>query len=351
MSETIHCPACQYANTPAALICAMCSQVLKRVQSRSAEARSQQRPYSEADLQPSNDRVLPAHAYRPEQAQPEIAYRNPISGDEPSELHSSPYSAAEPVLPRKKRWEEPIDAFKKRSSYHYLLHGLGWALVFSLPFYLFKTIGWFFMSVVHEMGHTLSAWYLGRFALPALRLDGHAATISYDQSLWIAMPVWAFLILATFYFWKVKARLLMVSFGALALSYPVLAFTELQELVFLMGGHGGEMVIATVFFWRALVPGEVLEEERTLYAALAWYLWFQNLILNGSLFISAKSRDWYLSNGSFGLENDWVRLAQHFGLSLSFLAFCIFVICVLIPPLGLLWARISWRTQLLHAGE
>lgn len=348
MSTSQTCPACRYDNTPEALICAMCSEVLRRV----APAASDTSPARAAEAErPFADRGDFSPEHPPESfVAPDIAYR-PLAAyagaDAPAWTDNGPVE----TLPRKKSWEEPIDAFKARSSYYYLLVGLAWALFFSLPVYLIKTIGWFFSSVVHEMGHTLSAWYLGHFALPALRLDGHAATVHFDQSLWIALPVWAFLIAATVYFWKVKARLLMFSFGALALTYPLLAFTPLQELVFLMGGHGGEMIIATVFFWRALVPGKVLEEERTLYAALAWYLWFQNLILNGSLFLSAKSRAWYLGNGSFGLENDWVRLAQHFGWSLSFLAFVIFVVCVAIPPLGLAWARYSWRTRLLHAGE
>ncbi|MBF2054948.1 MAG: hypothetical protein IGS03_15990 [Candidatus Sericytochromatia bacterium] len=347
MSTSQTCPACQYNNAPEALICAMCSEVLRRVapavsETAPASAAEAARPFADSDARSFEGR---AESFAP----PDVAYR-PLAAYAGAE--ASAWAEDGPAtLPRKKSWEEPIDAFKTRSSYYYLLVGLAWALFFSLPIYLIKTIGWFFSSVVHEMGHTLSAWYLGHFALPALRLDGHAATVHFDQSLWITLPVWAFLIAASVYFWKVKARLLMFSFGALALSYPLLAFTLLQELVFLMGGHGGEMIIATVFFWRALVPGKVLEEERTLYAALAWYLWFQNLILNGSLFLSAKSRAWYLSNGSFGLENDWVRLAQHFGWSLSFLAFVIFVICVVIPPLGLAWARYSWRTRLLHAGE
>jgi len=333
-SETraLACPVCQYANAPEALLCAMCSEVLQRVSS------SLTQPPQLLALENTEPRLAPYF----ESLESEFEVLDDF--DERADAE------AEHAFQPKRSWQEPVAAFRQRSSRYYLLSGLGWALFFSLPFYLFQTIGWFFQSVVHEMGHTLSAYFVGRFALPALRLDGHAATVHFDQTLMLALPVWLFLILASVYFWKVRSKPLLISFGSLALLYPILAFTRVQDLILLMGGHGGEMVIATVFFWRSLVPGKALDQERTLYAALAWYLWGHNLFLNASLFLSAKSRAWYLSNGSFGLENDWVRVSQTLGWSLPFLAFCVFLAFLAVPPLGLLWAKISWKPSLSEPG-
>lgn len=256
----------------------------------------------------------------------------------PSNPHHAPAIPAHALQP--KRWMKPV--FEEKSARYHVIAGLIWAGIFSLPFYLFQSIGWFFESVVHEMGHTLTAWLLGSVALPALRLDGHAATVHLEPSLFLQIGVWLALLLATVWFFIQKMRPLTISTGLLALCYPWLAFSDAKEWLFLLGGHGGEMVIATIFLWRSMIPShKVRQEERTLYAALGWYLWFQNLVMNWNLVVSDQSRAWYLENGSFGLENDFVRLADTFGWSLPFTAGVMLVVFLLVPPVGLLWGRWS----------
>jgi hypothetical protein len=52
------------------------------------------------------------------------------------------------------------------------------------------------------------------------------------------------------------------------------------------------------------------------------------IVLFGSLAFSEASRQWYLANGSFGLENDFVRLSRMFGVGLP---------AVAVPMLLLAW--------------
>jgi len=237
----------------------------------------------------------------------------------------------------KPSWQEPV--FKSKPwMYHYGV-GLILGIFFSLPLPIVKAIGWFFSSLVHEMGHTMISYYLGSIALPALRLDGHAATMTMDQSTVLTWGVWISLALGAVYFLLAKRMPVFFSLLALTLSYPILAFTGFRDVIILLGGHGGEVVMATIFFWRAaVISHKVREQERTLYAALAWYLWFQNLVLHWNLMFSEASREWYLNNGSFGLENDFVRLADLWNWSLPHLSFWMLLLTFAVPPLGLAWA-------------
>jgi hypothetical protein len=249
--------------------------------------------------------------------------------------------------PVRKRWMEPV--FQEKSGRYHLGVGLLLACFFSLPFFLFKSIGWFFESLVHEMGHTLVSYALGSIALPALRLDGHAATVHLEPSVGLQIVVWLLLALGAGWFWLQRQRPLLITLAICVVGYPFLAFSSAKEWLFLIGGHGGELVIATIFLWRSLIPShKVLPEERTLYAALGWYLWLQNLIMNWNLMRSEESRAWYTENGSFGLENDWIRLADTFGWSLEGTATVMLIAFLLAPPVGLLWARWSILRQSAH---
>lgn len=332
--DALLCPTCGYGNGPQALMCAMCSEVLKRKSGSHRESMPAEAP-----------------AAAPRGGSPLLNFGS--LEDKPAERpepRPSPYAAPGPaveipagirpddITPAKmKSWEQPV--FKERSGRHHLLVGFVIACLFCLPFFLFRSIGWVFESVVHEMGHTLMAYFMGSIALPALRLDGHAATVHLDQWPLLAFAVWAMLLVGAAFFGLAKHKSLFITLGILAVLYPFFAFTEAKEFLHLISGHGGELVIATIFFWRSMVPGKVLEEERTLYASLAWYLWFQNVFLTWNLVFSEASRDWYLENGSFGLENDLVRIADSFGWNLPLLAGLMLIFCLSVPPLGLLWAH------------
>lgn len=334
MCETRACPACKYVNPAQALLCGMCSQVLQRKQAIDL-------PQVEPQLA---QRAGGFDLFAP----PDDTDRLPLDLDNSAE---PPVQAADSVMDTlaaglgaaalagvtSSSWQNPI--FKAKSwKYHYAV-GLVLGLIFVLPLPIVKQIGWFFSSLVHEMGHTGISYYLGSIALPALRLDGHAATMTMDQSWWLAWGVWLALAIGTVYFKLAQRTPIFYTLLILTLTYPLLAFTDFKEVMFLVGGHGGEVVMATIFFWRAaVISHKVREQERTLYAALAWYLWFQNLVLHWNLMFSAASREWYLDNGSFGMENDFVRLADLWSWSLPQLSFWMLLLTFAVPPLGLAWA-------------
>lgn len=270
------CPACGYPNDPEDLNCAMCGDLLR--------ARFHVSPRPAAPTAPTSPRPAP----RPRAAA----------------LEPTPPTIA--GLPEWAFW---------------LAVGAPLALAFSsLSVWPLTFIGWFLGALVHELGHTVSALFFGSIAVPAIRLDGHAAAVHGAQSTIAVIFVWAGLGWCAWRF-REERKWLAVFVVAAAL-YPAFAFTPLMGYVHLAAGHLGELVFATVFFWRALTGGFVKQTaERPLYSALGWFWMGGNVLLFGSLILSEESRRWYLTNGSFGLQNDFVRMANLLGTSLPVVAF------------------------------
>jgi len=211
----------------------------------------------------------------------------------------------------------------------YLGLGLVSAVVFTLT-PLLKYMGWFLSSLVHETGHAAAAWAMGCPSIPAIRLDGHAAAVHGEQS-----KVFALVVLAGLGYWAWRRR--SIALGAVALVYPILAFTGVRDGFFLLAGHLGEITFGAVFLWRALVGGYTRSRpERVLYGACAWYLILSNIWLAGGLMFSDRVREWYRGSGSFGLENDYLRLAKSLHVGVGSVAFFMLLVAVAAFP-------VAWR--------
>jgi len=210
---------------------------------------------------------------------------------------------------------------------------------------ILRYMGWFLESLVHETGHVAFAWLAGCPAFPGIRLDGHAAAVHSGQQVGICVVVLAGLVCGAWRFRRTRA--LLVAFGAAALLYPLYAFTGLKEVFFLTGGHLGELAFATIFLWRAMVGGFTPNPlERVLYATLGFYLVGRNVWLAGGLLFSPEVQGWYASSGSFGLTNDYLRLANdvlHTGLGT--VAGAMLVVTLLVAPLAWLVASPARRER------
>jgi hypothetical protein len=239
------------------------------------------------------------------------------------------------------RLSEPIElASDPREPWIYLGIGAITAPIFALT-PLLGFMGWFLASLVHEMGHSAVAWLFGMPAFPAISLEGHAAAVHSDQSLFLALLVWAALATAAWRFLAGRAR--WIAIGIVAVLYPALAFTRAGECLQLLAGHGGELAFATLALWKTLDGGFTESRlERGLYGTVGWYLLGKNVILCGGLLLSSSSREGYAENGSFGLTNDMIRVAEDvLGWRLQSVA-----LLVLVASLGALPAAISlWRVS------
>jgi hypothetical protein len=203
---------------------------------------------------------------------------------------------------------------------------------------LLRYMAWFLASLVHELGHTVVAWFFGQPAYPAIRLDGHAAAMHSDQKLLLVVAVGLGLAALT---WGLRQRpVLRVVAGSVLVLYPLLAFSQAHEVLHLVGGHLSEMAFAGVFFYRAMSGGfSESQAERFAYATMAWVLLGRNVLLDGGLIVSESARQAYAGNGSFGLTNDFIRAGRHLGCSLETVAFFMLLLALAVLPVAW-WA---WR--------
>ena len=212
----------------------------------------------------------------------------------------------------------------KQTALAFLAVGLLLAPVFTFTPIL-GFMGWFLGALVHETGHTVIAWAAGCPAFPAISLQGHAMARHYDQSVALAL-----VILVALAYTAYRRRSLWL--GGVALAYPVFAFTGMREFMFLLGGHLGELTFATIFFWRAIVGGfGDSSPERACYATCAWFLFGVNAWLCGGLTFSDAAQVAYRSNGSFGLTNDYIRVANELGVGLGTVAFLMLLVTLAVP--------------------
>jgi hypothetical protein len=215
-----------------------------------------------------------------------------------------------------------------------LLHlgiGIAIALVFKLT-----CLGNGLRVFAHELGHAVAAWSMGRFAIPT----AIGFTFTADQKTGAAILAWAGIAWAAWHF-RERRGLLGVLIAA-AIVYPFIAFSRREELFVLAMGHGGEIAFASFAFVRAIGGNVYQEEERPLYAGIAWYLWLYNVDLFRGLVTDPAARHLYttVAIGGEGF-NDFSRIADATGSRLSGVALPMLLLVAVAPPVA---AAVSmWR--------
>lgn len=239
------------------------------------------------------------------------------------------------------RWDE-IERRSLAVGWRWMAVGGVLALVFTLTPTL-GFMGWLLGSLFHETGHVAFAWYVGCPAWPAISLTGHAAAFHKPQSDMIVMAMGVFLVVGALFAYK-HDRFKPLAFGLLA-AWPIFTFFETpRALGFLLSGHMGELVFAGIFLWRARTGEDITHEgERPLYACLGWFLVARNVALCGGLVFSASARATYMGNGSFGLMNDYARIAHNvLGMPLQAVAVFMLLVALAVFPIVL---AMTWRPE------
>ena len=233
---------------------------------------------------------------------------------------------------------------ERAETWIYLGIGAVTAPIFALT-PLLGFMGWFLSSLVHEMGHTAVAWFFGMPAFPAISLAGHAVSVHSEPSLFFALAVWAGLGAAAWHWLLGRAR--TVALVVVAVLYPALAFTQAREVLHLLAGHGAELAFATLCLWKTLDGGFTESRlERGLYGTVGWYLLGSNAILCFGLVASPAAREEYFENGSFGLTNDMIRVAEDLlDWPMPYVALLVlFGAALVLPAAWTLW-RVSTRLR------
>jgi hypothetical protein len=310
-ASIIDCPACGHPAADEALSCSMCGEVLRR------EPTTAPGPQTGRGLDAAG---LPVASSSPPPGRPGFGR----VADEPEITVEVPRRIA--GLP------EPLFWF---------LAGVPLALLFaSGPF--MRSYAWFLGALFHEFGHTLAGLAFGLPSFPAISLRGHAVTVHQDQ---VLVMVWAILATLGYGAWHFRARRgVAIPLGVAAAIYPLIAFTGAKEFVFVVAGHCGELAFAWLCLFRAFAGMEFRwgAVERGAYSAVGWLFVGSNVGLCWGLATSAVARDDYSGSGSFGLTNDYIRVAEDvLGWSLPGVAWLMLLVSLLPVPLALLagWVR------------
>jgi hypothetical protein len=196
---------------------------------------------------------------------------------------------------------------------------------------------WFLCALPHEMGHATFGCLLGHPSAPAIGLTGDAWTGIADRRDWL---VWAMALgaaAAAAITWRRGRRGFATSGGLLAVLVPALAFAPAADVVIAAGGHLGELLFAGYCFALAWTGGRTgTAQERTACAFAAALIQAQNAKLCFGLMTSPLARAEYATNGSLGLKNDYLVLAEDLlHCRLESVAFGLLGLCLLPLPLGL----------------
>ena len=213
---------------------------------------------------------------------------------------------------------------------NFLALGVPLAFAFGLTPIL-QFIGWFLSALFHEIGHSAVAIFSGRPALPKISLGGHAMT-EYTEPVWImqiAVVAGSLGLMRSF----LAPRARIIAVAALVIAYPLMIWTGFGEFMIGIGGHLGELTIGAIFLWRCLHGEECHHDaERAAYGMVGWYLCGKNTLLSFGLAFSENARQAYASGGSFGLTNDYIRIADDvLGTSIESVGFAMGVLSMTVP--------------------
>ncbi len=204
---------------------------------------------------------------------------------------------------------------------------------FELPRFIFSYLA----ILIHELGHSATAWLFGYLSIPSFNFQyggGVAFTWLDSRSYWPMAVAGALLL---FLAWRNRrspnALALLAFVGAL---YGLLCVTDLHKPLMVFMGHGSELLFSGVFLYRA-ISGRSIEIplERPLYAFAGFFLQ-----LNAALFAFKLLRDpverimYEEGMATGGNANDFVIIAEeHFRqFGVSSIAGFFLALCAL-PPL------------------
>lgn len=188
-----------------------------------------------------------------------------------------------------------------------------------------------FGTLCHEIGHSLFAWIFGCPSIPAFDFHyGGGVAVTYDRSTFVMLLVYA---VFAFLLWCARRnRAAVIALACLLCAHVLFAFTSLHTILILFMGHGGELLFATLFLYRAWTGHSTFHsQERMAYSICGFFLVFSNMLFSYRLFSSAQARYEYGEAKGGGHWMDFDRIArEHLHMQLSTVAL-FFCLCCILP--------------------
>lgn len=219
--------------------------------------------------------------------------------------------------------------------------GLAWVATFVLP----ANYVWFLCALPHEMGHATLGCLLGHPSAPAIALHGEAWAGIGELRPWLVWLLAAAGAGGGALLLRERRPVAAAACFALAVLIPSLAFTAVADVLISAGGHLGELAFAAWCYHVCFSGGYTgTAQERTAGALAGALVQAQALRLGHGLATDLGAREFYATNGSLGLKNDLLVLAEDLlHCRLETVAGCLVVIAVLVLPLGIAWGHLAAR--------
>lgn len=190
-------------------------------------------------------------------------------------------------------------------------------LVYTIPFtrYVFSLL----VTLFHEFGHAVMGWLMGYPSIPAFDfVYGGGLTHHGAFQLAIALAIAAGFGWLGWLFRQNRKALAIV--GVVFLVWLFLVTKEWRrELAFAMAGHLSELILAGIFFYKALAgvgwrnPGV----ERPLGAFAAFFVQIHSMLFALRLVRDPAFLDWYREGKGGALMNDLDRVAADLNIYLG----------------------------------
>lgn len=253
--------------------------------------------------------------------------------------------------------EEGAPELRRLEKEDWLVLGAGLVIaliVMAIP--LFNHIFMTFVVLIHEMGHFITGWLFAYPSVPAFDLQyGGGVTLHGQRSLALLACIYAFVGFLLYTYRKnVRTVILLV---VLLTVHVLLSISEFHQVVFLFMGHGTELVIAAIFFYRAMSGAAVVHSvERPLYAALSLFIVVTDVRFAYRLMTSSEARHMYQEAKGGGHWMDFSRIAEDYlNVHLSSVALFFFLACLLPLVVGFIlfryqefirsWIVRRWKTD------
>ena len=208
--------------------------------------------------------------------------------------------------------------------------GLGFAIAVFVCFVpLFAYIIGFLGLIIHETGHTVTAWFFGYPTIPILR-PGGGVSASFVRPVW--MMIIALGILGKFLFDAYRARRRRVVMTILAAVYLGLIVSGIDRWVITAMGHGAELMVASLFLYRSLSGQSILVPvERPLYATVALVMLGLEVRFTVELLFGFDAAVVY-REGLDGTSHDLVQIAdEYLHVTLGLVVFVYMMLCLTAP--------------------
>lgn len=199
------------------------------------------------------------------------------------------------------------------------------------------------ITLVHELGHTLTNWIFGYPAIPAFDfMHGGGVTFNVERMSFLIGLVYCGFGYLFYVYWQnhLTARVLL----GVAIAYTVCAFTGIHDFLVVSMGHGFELIFAGIFMARA-ISGYACRYpiERPLYAMLAAYVTFYDIQFSWRLIFDQTTRAIYQQGKGGVIDHDLVRIARDvFNVDLTIAAGGM-LLATLLTPLAVWGMYRYWR--------